>query len=119
MKKVLYLLFLGTITLSGCYYDNEEDLYRDSSTSITDTGAVSYSATIAPMMATNCTTPGCHAASGQSPNLTTYQGVSDNSGIVMARAVNANPTPMPAAGLMSPSDRDKLKRWIDAGALNN
>src|SRR6478752_10845549 len=100
MKKTLHLLLFGVICISGCYYDNEEDLYPNSTTSnTTDTGTVSYATTIAPMMATNCTTPGCHAANGQLPNLTTHQGVYDSRDAVKARAVFGDPSPMPASGL--------------------
>lgn len=119
MKKTLYLILFGMISLSGCYYDNEEDLYPNSTTSTTDTEAVSYATTIAPMMATNCTTPGCHAANGQLPNLTTYEGVFNNRAVVKSRAVLGNPSWMPAAGPMSTSNRDALGRWIDAGAPKN
>lgn len=119
MKKILYLILFGVIGLSGCYYDNEEELYPNSTTSATDTGTVSYAATIAPMLAANCTTSGCHAANGQPPNLTTYQGVYNNRAVVKSRAVLGSPSWMPAAGPMSSGNRNNLGKWIDAGAPNN
>jgi hypothetical protein len=117
MKKKLYTLLFGVIALSGCYYDNEEELYPQTKT--TDTSTVSYAATIAPMMANNCAIPGCHVANGQSPNLSAYQGVFNSRSVIKERAVNGNPTWMPAAGPMSTNDRNALARWIDAGAPNN
>ncbi len=108
---------LVMLVFAGCYYDNEEELYPSpaSPTNIPDTVVVSYSATIAPMIATNCT---CHSV-GQSPNLTTYQGVYNNRGVVKSRAVNGTPKWMPAAGPMSQANRDSLAKWIDSGAPNN
>ncbi len=120
MKKYIYLLSFGVVLgLSSCYYDNEEELYPNSKQTVNDTTVVSYSATIAPMMATNCTTPGCHASNGQPPNLTTYQGVSANKNSVKARAVDGSPTWMPSSGAMSKANRDALAKWINDGAPNN
>jgi hypothetical protein len=38
---------------------------------------------------------------------------------VKARAIDGTPTPMPSAGLMSLSNRNKLAAWITVGAPNN
>lgn len=119
MKKTIYLLLFGILVLSGCYYDNEEELYPNSKQTISDTTVISYAATIAPMMASNCTTPGCHASGQQSPDLTTHAGVSANKNIVKSRAVDGSPSWMPAAGAMSKANRDALAKWINDGALNN
>lgn len=116
MKKLIYLL-LGLLLLGSCYYDNEEELYPSSG--VTDTAAVSYSATIQPMIAQNCAISGCHTANAQMPDLSSYAGVFANRDRVKARAVDASPSPMPASGLMSAANTNKLARWIDAGALNN
>jgi hypothetical protein len=118
MKKKLYILIVVVVSLSGCYYDNEEELYPNSVRQ-NDTSTVSYSATIAPMVATNCSTPGCHTANGQSPDLTTYQGIFNSRSTVKSRAVLGSPSWMPAAGPMSDANRSALGRWIDAGAPNN
>jgi hypothetical protein len=34
---------------------------------------------------------------------------------ILARAVNANPSPMPPTGLLPPSERQKITDWINAG----
>lgn len=123
MKNTILLamsMVMLSMVLVGCYYDNEEQLYPNSgNTNTPDTGVVSYTTTIAPLIATNCATPGCHAAGGLSPNLSTYQGVFNARDRVNARAVNLNPTPMPPSGAMSPANRNALSKWITAGALNN
>lgn len=123
MKKTIQITLglLGSILfLTGCYYDNEQELYPNTSNNNqTDTGTVSYVATIQPLMATNCATPSCHAAGAQAPDLSTYQGVFNARDRVNARAVNLNPTPMPPSGAMSQQNRNALSKWIAAGALNN
>jgi hypothetical protein len=123
MKKHLYsyLLPFTLITLaslSGCYYDNEDDLYGKIPP-INDTTVISYAATIQPMIANNCATSGCHVGGAQSPNLSTYQGVFTSRGNIRSRAVEGNPSWMPAAGPMSEANRNALGKWIDDGALNN
>lgn len=115
MKKLIYLL-LGSFVLGGCYYDNEEELY---SATPTDTAAISYAAIIQPMIAQNCAISGCHVTNAQLPDLSSYAGVLANKDRVKARAVDGAPTPMPAAGLMSAENRNKLGTWIDRGARNN
>lgn len=102
-----------SLTLGGCYYDNEEELYGS------DTTAVSYSAAIRPMIEVNCATSGCHVANAQSPDLSSYPALVANKDRVKARAVDGSPSFMPVAGPMSQANRDMLKRWIEAGALNN
>lgn len=116
MKRLLYIS-LSMLALSGCYYDNEEELYPPATQNAGDT--IKYSTHIQPMIAGNCATSGCHVAGAQSPDLSTYQGVFDNRDRVKARAVNGDPGPMPSAGLMSQDNRNKLTKWIADGALNN
>lgn len=117
MKKLIYLL-LGSFLLAGCYYDNEEELYP-ASPNPNDTAEVSYAASIQPMIAQNCAIPGCHVANAQSPDLSSYAGLFANKDRAKARAVDGSPTPMPAAGLMSAENRNKLATWIAKGAKNN
>ncbi len=117
MKKLVYIL-LGSLVLSGCYYDNEEDLYS-AAPNPNDTAAISYVTTIQPMIAQNCAIPGCHVANAQLPDLSSYAGLFANKDRVKARGVNGSPSAMPASGLMSPENRNKLGTWIDRGARNN
>ena len=118
MKKILYLSITAlTLSLSACYYDTEEELYPNSFSGNTDTVNVTYSKTIAPMLAANCNN--CHKAGGISPNLTAYASVFANKARIKARAIDGNPSPMPSGGLMSLTNRNKLSAWIAAGAPNN
>jgi len=118
MKKILYLSIAALIlSLSACYYDTEEELYPNSFSGNTDTTNVTYSGTIAPMLATNCNN--CHKAGGNSPNLNAYANVFANKALVKSRAIDGNPSPMPTGSLMSLANRNKLAAWIAAGAPNN
>ena len=118
MKKILYLSITAlTLCLSACYYDTEEELYPNSFGENTDTANVTYSGTIAPMLAANCNF--CHKAGGNSPDLTKYTNVFAKKDLVKNRAIDGNPTPMPTGGLMSLTNRNKLATWIAAGAPNN
>lgn len=118
MKNIIYLFLFTCIVLTGCYYDNEQELYpNNSTTSTTSTTVVTYSGDIQPLMTNKCASPGCHVAGAQSPNLSTYNGVSTNKDRVRIRAVVQKT--MPSAGPLSNSDIAKLDSWIQAGAPNN
>jgi hypothetical protein len=115
----IFFCFFILICISGCAYDNKEELYPPKAS---DTGMVSYSATIKPMLDAHCSTSGCHEPGAQLPDLTVYQNVFNNKDEIKRRAVEPTSDPMvamPSAGQMGASDRDKLGRWIDQGALNN
>jgi len=117
-KKILYLsITLLTLSLSACYYDTEEEIYPNSFGGNKDTANITYSGSIAPMLASNCNN--CHKAGGISPDLTAYTNVFANKARIKARAIDGNPTPMPTGGLMSLTNRNKLSAWIAAGAPNN
>ncbi len=119
-QSIALLVFLLTISLTSCYYDNEEYLYP--SPEICDTTSVSYSQHIAPIIQTNCI--GCH--SGVAPsggiNLTTYTDVlvkvNDNSFLNAVRYNNIN-SPMPPSGKMSDCNINNIAAWIHQGAQNN
>ncbi|HNW53110.1 MAG TPA: hypothetical protein PKN21_02525, partial [Bacteroidales bacterium] len=55
----LALIIALALTLGGCYYDNEEDLYLGSSGC--DTTNVTYSGTVVPVFAGYCNS--CHSSS--------------------------------------------------------
>ena len=72
MKRpaLTFILLLSTailFTLSGCYYDNEEYLYPG--TAKCDTSNVTFSGTVAPILAANCNS--CHSATAPSGGVVT------------------------------------------------
>jgi len=104
-------------TMTGCYYDKEEELYPFASC---DTSAVTWSGTISPMLLTNCAISGCHVAGGTGPgDLTAYTNVKtavDNGRLRQEVVVRRT---MPPSGSMSPCDREKIDTWIKNGAPEN
>ena len=65
MKNVIRLatlLLLISFTLSGCYYDKENELYPSPRT-VCDTTNVTYSKSIVPIMVANCNV--CHSTALQ------------------------------------------------------
>ncbi len=123
MKLISGLLMplLLLVLTNGCYYDNEEELYPQ--TTQCDTTAVTYSLAIAPIMQQFCNT--CHSAGAPSGGVVTdnYQGLSvvANNGILW-KAVNheTGATPMPQGGnKLSDCNLLKIKKWIDQGSPNN
>ncbi|MCF8309706.1 MAG: cytochrome c [Bacteroidales bacterium] len=114
-------IILFIVTLSSCYYDNEEDLYPQQAEC--DTTNVNYNDQIAPIMQNNCNS--CH--SGVSPNAGV---ITDNYEDLKAvaengqlwGAVNHEPgyTPMPRNQPKLPEcDLKKIRIWIDNGTPRN
>jgi hypothetical protein len=119
MNRLLLLLTVS-LAFTGCYYDNEEDLYpasTTSTTSITDTTTIKYSTDIQPIISGNCAISSCHVSGAQVPDLSDYAKLKANIDRVQVRAIEQKS--MPAAGPLSNANLAKLQKWIDAGALNN
>jgi mono/diheme cytochrome c family protein len=116
---VLVLVFSGT----GCYYDKEEELYPGTASCDT-TAASTYATTVMPILSSNCYN--CHAGAatlGAGIQLDTYNGLKAkvNDGKLL-KAINheAGTSPMPKNGnKLSTCNIAKIRRWVNAGALNN
>lgn len=115
-KALLYLGGIAMLALSGCYYDNEEELYPNS---FCDTTAVTWSLIIQPLINSNCAIPGCHVTGAQSPDLSTYTGVQSNAASIRGVVVDGSPFVMPPTGQLPSCDRQKVRDWVDAGAQQN
>jgi len=117
--SVLLLMF----SISGCYYDNEEDLYPGSSNC--DTSNVTYSNSVAPVFANangaNCNS--CHSSSNPSGNIVTDNYTSVKANISRIRgAINHQSgfSPMPQNGSkLSVCELTKIDVWINQGMPNN
>jgi len=125
MKNLLFLL-LPLLALTGCYYDNEEELYPNPPEC--DTTNVTYSATILPIIRDNCFV--CHNANPPQGNifLGDYASISAAAQIPEGQsgslygAITHNPDnfPMPKSGTqLSDCNISKIKAWINAGTPNN
>ena len=119
MKRVIMMMALAAITVAGCYYDSEEDLYP-SNCEITN---VSYANDIVPVLASQCL--GCHstAANQGSVRLEGYDAVKiwvNNGRLIGAIRHDSGFSPMPKnAGRISPCAIAQMESWIAAGAPNN
>jgi mono/diheme cytochrome c family protein len=121
--KFLVLVLSGIIFFSSCYYDNEEYLYGKAPCDLT---LVTYSTTVANILATSCYS--CHS---------TATGNASGSGIIIDSYAKLKPyitngqlsgsinhaggfSPMPkGATKLSSCDIQKIQSWITAGAPEN
>lgn len=121
-KSITLLGVLGMMTLAGCYYDIEAELYQMNNTAC-DTTGVTYSNTVAPLMQAQCVS--CHSASFASGNiaLDTYSAVKTsalNGSLYGSINYSGGFSPMPQGGnKMNACSIQKIKVWVDAGAPNN
>lgn len=125
MKKSLAalacLIGMALLTMpSGCYYDNEEDLYGPDTT-VCDTISMRYSVEVKKILEDNCND--CHVSTGPTYSGIPYethaqlQEVALNGKLV--ERINDQSAPMPQTGLMDKCSRLKLEAWVKAGAPNN
>jgi Planctomycete cytochrome C len=120
ITATVIVLFLFLVSTTGCYYDKEEVLYPDT---ICDTANVTYSRSVIPILSSNCIT--CHGGNTPSAGikLDTYADVkvqATNGRLWGAVSHAASYSPMPKnAAKMSTCNLTKIKKWLDAGALNN
>ncbi|MBC7874134.1 MAG: hypothetical protein H7Y01_09075 [Ferruginibacter sp.] len=122
MKRILTISIISVIVFTGCYRDNEAELYPGNT--VCDTNGVTYLATVAPILQGNgCV--GCHSGASPSGNISLeiYNNVKTialNGKLFGTINHTAGFSPMPKGGnKMSPCSINKIKAWIDAGALNN
>ena len=121
---IFYTLAIGLL-LQACYYDNETVLYKKDGGGIStacDTTNVTYSGTIAPIMASSCNP--CHVASSGNGVITsdyTNLKITVTNG-KLVRDVNwtSGSDPMPKGGTkLSACVLAKIGIWVSKGALNN
>lgn len=121
-KTILLLLIVFT---SGCYYDSEEKLYPQLSTSC-DLSNVTFAATVTPILQASCFS--CHsnsnaANSGGGIKIQNYADVLilANNGKLMGTVTHASGyQAMPqGGGKLTDCEINQLQKWIDNGTLNN
>lgn len=119
MKKYT-ILFSVTALLSGCYYDNAQDLYPAPVTC--DPGTVTYSGKVLTIIQSNCYS--CHGGGSTLGNvnldgygnLKTY---ADNGKLVGTIEHRTGFSPMPQGGKLNDCDISVIKKWISDGTQNN
>lgn len=116
LAGLLYSLSIPT----GCYYDNEEELYGGDTTAC-DTANMRYSVEIKQILQANCYQ--CHLSSSS-----TYSGIPFETHAQLKAValnnklldrINSISAPMPQTGLMLLCNRKKMEAWVKAGAPDN
>jgi hypothetical protein len=117
-----WLLFLFIVFVTGCYYDNEEDLYGV--VNCAPNPNASFTVDVLPILDVKCNN--CHSGSSPSAGirLDTYTEVmkSVNNGKLMGsiNQTSSEFSAMPKNGSkLPPCQIQVIQDWIDAGALNN
>lgn len=116
------LLLLGGVTVSGCYYDKEEELYPPGTSC--DTTNVRYTNDIASLLS-NRGCVGCHGSSGGSGGvgLANYNDVKThalNGRLYGALTHASGYTAMPPSGpKFDDCTLQRIQKWIARGAPEN
>lgn len=122
-KKLSFLLFAIMLLLTGCFYDKEEILYPVPPCNATGS---TYSATVSPIISGHCTS--CHgsavaAANGGGRVLDNYNSLKPyaTNGTLLGAINHASGYyPMPKNSTkLSSCDINKIRDWINSGALDN
>lgn len=105
-------------TATGCYKDSKEALYPSGPC---DTTNITWSKDIQPIVNSSCATSGCHDAATASGSyaLNTYAGVktiADNTRLLAT--IEAGTMPKNSSKL-DDCTINKVRRWINQGALEN
>lgn len=103
---------------SSCYKDNKASMYP--STAACDTNTVTWANDIQPLVNNSCATSGCHDASGAGGYaLNTYAGVKTMVDKQRFIAVMVNGTMPKGGATMDACSINKVRAWINRGALQN
>jgi hypothetical protein len=121
-KFILVCLVPIALTMmQSCYYDNEEELYPVAGSC--DTSNVTYSTTVAPIMANTCN--GCHGGNFPQAGIRTdtyanLKIIADNGRLWGAINHENGFSPMPQnQPKMNDCNLAKIRKWLDEGALDN
>lgn len=112
-----FVLTIFALSISTCYYDNEEDLYGDSQCDATN---VTYSDVIEPIIQSKCATTGCHVAGGTGTGLLeSYANVKAkvDDGSFFDRVITQRD--MPPGSPLNDCQILVIEKWISDGAPNN
>jgi len=122
MKSIAFFLAFS-LFISSCYYDNKEELYQYVQDENCTAIAATFATDITPILTTHCTR--CHRNGREdgNVNLEGYNNVKPyvNDGSLYGTTNHeANYPVMPTSGVKIPfCDIEKMRLWIEAGALDN
>lgn len=110
--KIFLLFFLIVSTHSSCLNNVEEAIEENPIEDFCKTR--SFSLHVKTIIDNNCIQ--CHGQGGNSPNLTTYNGVSNNANSIKSEVVSRR---MPQGSSLTNEEIQAISCWVDEGALNN
>lgn len=126
MKVILslFILIICFFTISSCYYDKEDLLYGNIYTPCKDSlGNISYSQHLVPLLRQYCYS--CHTGNFPSGGITmgSYtndKAIAQNGKMLGSVSYMTGYSPMPKnMPRLSNCQVATIKKWIDAGMLNN
>ncbi len=116
MYKISALLTLSILLLvTACKKDTEPDPPTGF-----DCTTVTYSQTIAPIIATSCAaTTACHGAGSALGDFTTHAGIAASASSGHLKSEVIDDKTMPPSGALAETKLDQILCWINAGAPDN
>lgn len=124
MKKII--AFVCILGMAGCYSDNYEELYPETTGgSGCNTDNMSFATDIAPIINQYCATASCHNSTVKAGgyDFTTHAGVTlsiNNNRLLGAIRQEGGFSPMPQGmAKLSDCNISKITSWVNAGAPNN
>jgi hypothetical protein len=120
LRKTLFAIFSAAILLlSGCYYDNEEELYPFAYCDTTD---VTFNSNIEPIIQRSCAVPGCHVPGGDgNGDFTQFPEILEKveNGSFLNSVKGTGDIPMPPNDPLGACEIRQIELWIADGAPNN
>ena len=117
---IILLLAAMVLSMEGCYYDNEEDLYPGT---FCDTADVNYSGEIDAIVQGKCAIPGCHVAGGDgNGDFTVFSELSDfatDGTLLRSVRREAGALGMPPSGPLRDCEIRQIELWVASGNPNN
>jgi len=110
MKRII--IYLLALTLYSCSYNSFEDKGIEEA----DCSGVSFSASISPIISTNCALPQCHGGSPFLPDFREFSIIQSKAAKIRTRTQNRS---MPQIGSLTQQEIDLIACWVDDGALDN
>jgi hypothetical protein len=125
MKTILPIFFtlVIIIAINGCYYDKGELLYPQKASNCDTSSVISYSAKVVPILTTQCYS--CHIGTSAGGGIVMGTHATDKVTAVNGKlygSINHSSgySAMPkGAAKMDACQIQLIKKWIDAGSLNN
>jgi len=125
-NKQLFILLVGILLFSSCYYDKKDQIYPQVVVTTCDTTNITYGVTVTNILTTNCNS--CHGAttanlSGGGIMLSSYAAVKSyvtNGKLINSMMQNGQASAMPKNGSkLDVCTINKMVLWVNKGALNN